>query len=400
MYKTDFPFFSHRPDILYLDSAATTQKPREVIERVAQYYVQECAPVGRSLYEAGVAATSAIATIRQLAWHFFDAPEESEVIFTSGATESLNLLAHGIAHTLQEGDEIILSESEHHANIVPWQEMVKTCGARILFIRNLENGQIDLEQLGESLSERTRVVSLSLVSNVFGTLLPVGEIQNLLGKQGRRPWFFLDASQAAAHLPLSLRTLGCDALVLSAHKMYGPSGVGLLWGRTPLLEQLAPYRTGGGMISKVSLPETSYAALPERLEAGSPNTEGILGFGAALSYLERIGMEAVRTHTEEVSTVLRAALEKVPGVSILGDPHPSSGIISISHEKVHPHDLAQFLADKHICVRAGHQCAQPLHAARNLPGSLRVSVGLYNSTEDAARLEEALREALVPFGYA
>ena len=400
MYKPDFPIFQFRPHLTYLDSAATTQKPRVVLERVAQYYVQECAPVGRSLYSLGVEATASVEGVRDQIMTFLDAPEDSHAIFTSSATDSLNMLAHGISHQLKPGDEIILSEAEHHANLVPWQELVKTHGIRLLYIRHRENGQFDLEQLGETLNEKTRVVSLSLVSNVFGTVLPVGEIQNLLHQQGSRPFFFLDASQAAAHFPLSVRTLGCDALVFSAHKVYGPSGVGILWGKTPLLEQLSPLRTGGGMINKVTLPESSWTDLPARLEAGSPNTEGIIGFGAALDYLSDIGMTQVAEHTKVMTTALQESIKGIAGISLIGEPDPASGLVSLTHESIHPHDLAQFLADQDICVRAGHQCAQPLHTARNLAGSLRASVGLYTTEEDCVRFGQVLQEAVTFFSRA
>ncbi len=400
MYKADFPFFTNNPDVVYLDSAATTQKPKVVIERITQYYTKECAPVGRNLYEQGIQATANLENVRGQAAVFLDAPEEGHVIFTAGATDALNLLAHGLASQLEPGDEIILSEAEHHANLVPWQEVARLCGARLIFIKSLENGQIDLNQLGEAFNPKTRIVTLSLISNVFGTILPVGEIQELLQKQGRRPWFILDASQAAAHIPLSVRTLGCDALVFAGHKTYAPSGLGILWGTTSLLEQLTPQRTGGGMINRVTLPETNWAAIPARFEAGSPNTEGILGLGAALSYLQGIGMDRVREHTVSLATVLKQSIENIPGIHLVGEPEPSSGIVSVTHDTIHPHDLAQFLADRTICVRAGHQCAQPLHASRNLSGSLRASVGLYNEVSDCERFGSVLREAVIFFTHA
>jgi cysteine desulfurase/selenocysteine lyase len=397
MYKADFPFFANNPDLVYLDSAATTQKPQIVIGRITRYYTEECAPVGRSLYETGVTATQAVEEVRAQTIRFLDAPADSHIIFTSGATDSLNLLSQGFSHNLQVGDEIILSDSEHHANLVPWQQVAAATGARLLFINTDKNGNLNLEQLGETLSEKTRIVTFSLVSNVFGNILPVAEINQILDQQGSRPFFILDASQAGAHLPLSVSALNCDALVLAAHKMYAPSGVGVLWGRTPLLDMLTPLRTGGGMINKVTLPKSDWAPLPGRLEAGSPNTEGILGFGAALSYLETIGMEEVKQHTEKVHGALSDAIRDIPGISLLGEPNPASGIVSLIHERIHPHDLAQYLADHQVCVRAGHQCAQPLHAAHNLPGSLRASIGLYNSTEDAVRFADALRDAVIFF---
>lgn len=396
MYRADFPFFQAHPDITYLDSAATTHKPEAVIERVARYYREECAPVGRSLYAAGVAATQAVEQVRRQTAAFLDAPD-GHIVFTAGVTDALNLLAQGVP--LQSGDEIIVSESEHHANIVPWQQLTAR-GVRVIFMGSHENGQVNLEQLGEALSDRTRVVALSLISNVFGTVLPVGEVRALLERQGSRPWFILDASQAAAHVPLSVRTLGCDALVFSAHKAYGPGGLGLLWGSTPLLESLTPLRTGGAMVDKVTLPESWFTGLPGRLEAGSPNTEAILGWGAALEYLQMIGMDKVAGHTGQVGEALRVAVTSIPGLHQVGEPDPVSGIVSVMHDSIHPHDLAQFLADKGICVRAGHQCAQPLHAARNLTGSLRASTGLYNTPEDAEHFGSALREAVTFFGHA
>jgi cysteine desulfurase/selenocysteine lyase len=397
MSKTDFPFFASHPDVIYLDSAATTQKPQVVIDRILHYYKEECAPVGRSLYTLGIAATTAVEEVRSQVMHFVDAPDDSVAVFTAGATDALNLLTHGLAAQFEPGDEIILSEAEHHANLVPWQQVALERGARLLFVGTQENGCLNLEQLGETLSSKTKVVALSLVSNVFGTLLPVGEINELLNRQGSRPIFVLDAAQAASHFPLSVRTLGCDALVLAGHKMYGPSGVGVLWGRASLLESLTPYRTGGAMVNRVTLPETTFAPLPMRLEAGSPNTEGILGLGAAISYLEKIGFDHIKKHTEQVHTAILKGITAIPGISLLGEPDPGSGIVSVVHTSIHPHDLAQFMADRQICVRAGHQCAQPLHSLRNVAGSLRASIGLYNTREDAEAFTNALQEAVTFF---
>jgi cysteine desulfurase / selenocysteine lyase len=393
MRKADFPLFIEQPELVYLDSAATTPKPRVVIEAVTAT-LTAYGPVGRALYPLGVNATEQYETARVTLHDFLGNPN-GHVIFTAGATDALNTLAHGLVGQLQPGDEIILSEAEHHANLIPWQQVARLTGARVLFVAPRADGSLDPTQVGERLSERTAVVSLSLVSNVYGTITPASKIAELMkSRQGRRPWFVLDASQAAAHLPLSPKLLGCDALIFGGHKMYGPSGIGVLWGSEPLLTSLAPYRTGGGMVRRVSLDEAEWGPLPTRLEAGSPNLEGVVGLATATIYLQSVGWDSIARHTAELSNALTTGLADIPGVSVLGNPEPQAGLISFVHTDIHPHDLAQFLADRQVCVRAGHHCAQPLHTRLNLAGSVRASIGLYNEPADITRFLSAVHEAV------
>lgn len=402
MRKNDFPVFAEHPDLVYLDSAATSLRPRSVMQAVHQVMV-EGAPVSRGLYPLSIAATEHYSQARKTIAHFIGAPEGSQVVFTGNATDSLNLVAHGLTVQIHPGDEILLASSEHHANLVPWQELAQRTGARLIFAEPNHQGQITAEAIGEKLTPKTRLLSVSLVSNVFGTLLPVAEIASLLQKteeqQGRRPWLILDASQALAHLPLA-QNLVADALVASFHKAYGPTGVGLLWGSEAFLNQLAPYKTGGGMIQTVARTHATWAPLPERLEAGSPNLEGVIGGAAAVTYLQELGWDKIQEHTTTMTSQLRAVIASCPEIEILGNPDPASGLVSFTHPKIHSHDLAQFLGDLEICVRAGHHCAQPLHQERGLAGSVRASVGVYTEAGDIEKLGQALGEAITFFGHA
>jgi cysteine desulfurase/selenocysteine lyase len=394
MYRADFPALAANPNLVYLDSAATTLKPARVIAAVQEVLSTSYAPVGRALYPLGISATERYEAARSTVHRFLGAGPESHTIFTASATDSLNTIAQGLSEQLREGDEILISTSEHHANFLPWQALARQTGATLVVAEIDRQGSI-VPLLLEKISARTKIVSVSLVSNVLGTVLDAPSFSKKVREQGSEIALIFDASQAVAHLPLSVEALDCDALVFSSHKVYGPSGVGVLWGRSHFLEQLRPSRLGGGMVDRATNTMATWQPLPTRLEAGSPNLEGVIGLATALDYLSEIGMEQVKKHTAAMSRLLT---EGVAGCTVLGHPDPRSGIVSVHHPRIHAHDLAQGLADLGVCVRAGHHCAQPLHTALDIPGSLRASVGLYTTEADCVRFAQRLQETIAHYG--
>ncbi|MEI6477562.1 MAG: cysteine desulfurase [bacterium] len=392
-YRSDFPIFATHPDLVYLDSAATAQKPEAVIKAVDAFYRKDYASVHRGLYPLAVSADQAYDAAHQTIADFIGAGSSKEIIFTRSATEGLNLLASSLGEDLGEGDEIILSVLEHHANLVPWQQLASHRNLKLTFV-GLKDGYIDLSELEKFISPRTRIVSLSHCSNVLGRFLDAHAVRKMLDRQGSGIRFIVDASQSAPHISLNVQTLGCDFLVLSGHKLYGPSGIGVLWGREDLLEAIPPYQTGGDMISTVTLEGSTWNTLPSKFEAGTPNIEGAIGLAAAVTYLQEIGMANVTQEIAPLASQLRTDLETIEGVTILGNPDPESGLISFSVNGIHPHDIADLLGQKNICVRAGQHCAEPLHKELEIPATVRASLGIYNTAEDCKKFIAALREII------
>jgi len=395
-YRTDFPIFRTHPDLVYLDSAATSQKPHVVLERVRRFYESENAPIHRGLYPLSVSASEAYEHVREQAAQFIGTADASEIVFTHGATEGLNLLAHGMTTLLKPGDEIILSALEHHANLVPWQQIPDLA---LKFAPLNAQGEIDLEALRGLVSDKTKIVSLSLCSNVLGTTLDGSQVKKMLHEQGSDAYVIFDAAQAAPHFPISVTALGCDFLVFSGHKTYGPSGTGILWGRPPLLELLPPYQTGGDMIKTVTREHTTWNDIPWKFEAGTPNVEGIVGLGAALEYMQDIGLEVIQGHTEKLTRYALEAIQSVQQVQILGNPDPKSGIISFTLEGIHPHDVAETLGEQNVCIRAGQHCAAPLHDTLGITASNRISIGLYTTEADIDACIAALHKTLQLFHH-
>ncbi|MCC2631374.1 MAG: Cysteine desulfurase SufS [Patescibacteria group bacterium] len=398
-HREDFPLFKTYPDLVYLDNASTTQKPEVVIEAVSEFYRTSNANIHRGLYDLSIKATSLYEEARQTCADFFGAANSKEIIFTRGATEGINLLAASLSQKWQAGDEVILSELEHHANLVPWQQVATSKKIALKFAQVNEAGEIDLDHFESLLTEKTKLVSLSHCSNVLGTFLPSAEVKKRMDRQGSQALFLLDASQSAAHFQFTLSELGCDFLVCSGHKLYGPSGIGILWGRASLLSDLPPYQTGGDMIRTVSYQETTWNDIPWKFEAGTPNIEGAIGLAAALKYLQKHDMLWVEAHSEMLSNYAQKALKEIPEVKTLGKPHPASGIISFIVEGMHPHDVAELLNQRHICIRAGHHCAAPLHGKLGITASNRISFGLHNTEEDIDRFVEALKEIIQDFNH-
>jgi cysteine desulfurase/selenocysteine lyase len=384
--------------LVYLDSAATSQKPRVVLEALRRYYEEYNANVHRGLYRIAEQATLAYEEARAKVARFLGARPE-EVVFTRGTTESVNLVAYAYGDAfVQEGDEILLTEMEHHSNLVPWQRLAERRGARLRFLRVRSDGTLDLDPLDRLLSERTRLVAITHQSNVLGTINPVRYVADRAHAVGAV--VLVDGAQSVPHMPVRVADLGCDFLAFSGHKMCGPTGIGVLWGRAEVLDRMPPFHGGGEMIERVELERSTYKAPPHRFEAGTPNIADAIALGVAVDYLEGVGMEAVREHEKSLVRYLLAQLREVDGVRVYGpqDPEVRGGAVAFTVEGVHPHDVAQVLDGEGVCVRAGHHCAQPLHRALGVAATTRASVYLYNTPEDVDALVRGLERVRRFFG--
>ncbi len=402
--RADFPILSRevqgRP-LVYLDNAATTQKPRAVIEALTQYYETMNANIHRGIHTLAVEATDAYEGVRvKVARHLgLDAAKASDVVFTRNTTESLNLIAHAWGDAnLREGDEIVLSLMEHHSNIVPWQLLAKRTGARLRYAGIDDDGRLDLDSLRSLIGERTRVVSITHMSNVLGTINPVAEIAEMA--HGAGPLFVVDGAQSAPHLPVDVEALGCDVFACSAHKMLGPTGVGVLWTRSGLSQEMEPFLGGGEMIALVQPDASTWAEGPHKFEAGTPNIADVIAFGAALDYLQKLGMDAVREHEQRITAYAIDALEGMGHVHVHG-PHDVAirgGAVSFTVEGVHPHDISTIVDGYGVAIRAGHHCAQLLMRHLREPATNRASFYVYNEEREVDLLVEALNEAKRVFG--
>jgi cysteine desulfurase/selenocysteine lyase len=384
--KEDFPLLTKKP-IIYFDSAATTQKPRAVIDAISSFYENDYATVHRAIYQLAARSTELYNEARKTVANFIHALPE-EVIFTRGTTESLNLLAH--IFPFKEGDEIIISALEHHSNIVPWQMAAARHNLRLKVIPVLPSGLLDLEAYKKLLSPQTALVSLGWIANSIGTTNPIKEMIALAHNAGAL--FMVDAAQAAPHLPIDVRALDVDFLAFSSHKCYGPTGIGVLFGKKELLEELPPWHGGGDMIDTVTFEKTTYAAPPLRFEAGTPMIAEAIGFKAALDYLSSLGLDAIQKHEEALTARCLAAMRQIPQIKVIGSPEGS--IISFVASSVHPLDLASWLDMKGVCLRSGHLCAQPALSLFGQSALLRISFGLYNTLEEVDRFIILLKECL------
>ena len=390
--KRDFPIFEHHPGLVFLDSAASSQKPQAVVEAMVRYYEHDHANVHRGAYGLSVRATEAYETARQRMARFLGA-EVDEVIFVRNATEALNLVAYawGLEH-LSDGDEILVTEMEHHANLVPWQLVAARTGARIKAVPLTAEGRLDLDAFAALLSERTRVFAVTQMSNVLGTVNPVAELAAAARERGAL--VVVDGAQAAPHTPVQVSELGADFYALSGHKMLGPTGAGVLWGRREALKALPPFLGGGSMIETVTIEHSSYAPPPQRFEAGTPAIAEAVGLGAAAEYLMRLGMDNVWAHERELAEYALDRLAEVPELELYGPRgEDRGGVIAFNLGGLHPHDLATALDDRGVAVRAGHHCAQPLHRWLGVAATARASFYVYNTPSDVDRLVEALLEA-------
>lgn len=393
-YREDFPYLTSQPRLVYLDSASTTQKPRQVLEAISNFYVDHCANVHRGAYQRSASATDLYEGARETVAKFIGAADPSECIFTSGTTDGVNQLAHTWGRSnLKPGDRLVLSVMEHHSNLIPWQQVAQQQGAEIDWIEVTPSGDLDLASYELALQRGPKLVTFPWVSNVLGTVNPVAQMLHQAKQVGAIT--IIDGAQAVPHLVCDVGVLGCDFLVFSGHKLLGPTGVGLLWGRKAELEKLPPYRFGGSMIAMVKREKTTFAPLPQRLEAGTPNIAGVIGMGAALKYLMNVGMQNIADHEKDLLSYAIATLQSVDGIRLLGPAasgghSPQSGVLSFQLDQVHPHDMATLLDEQGICIRAGHHCCQPLMRDMGLKATARASFYLYNTKEEVDRLAGAL----------
>ncbi|MBI3963466.1 MAG: SufS family cysteine desulfurase [Candidatus Kerfeldbacteria bacterium] len=394
--RKDFPVFQqpvHGYPLVYLDSAATAQKPQSVIDAVSRYYEHDNANIHRGIHTLSERATEQYEAVRAHTARFINAAGPDEIIFTRNATEGINLIAAtwGDAH-VQSGDTILLTELEHHANIVPWQQLARRKKAHLAYIPiDPTTGLLDLSDLDALLARQTKVLALTHASNVLGTIPPVADI--VARAHARGVTTVVDGAQAAPHVAVDVQTLGCDFYVLTGHKLYGPTGVGVVWGRREILADLEPYQTGGAMIERVERDSATWQEPPQRFEAGTPDIAGVIGFGAALSYVEQVGVEAIRLHEQSLIAEVLAGAKTVPGMVVYGpqDAEQRGSVAAFTVAGIHPHDLATLLDEHGVAIRSGHHCAQILHRVLGQVATARVSVGLYTNAGDIAAFYDALR---------
>lgn len=401
--QRDFPILRrpvHGKKLVYLDNAATTQKPQLFLDALTGYYENYNANVHRGIHTLAEEATAAFEATRSRVATLINSPSSRQVVFTRNATEALNLVAFGWGMSrLKDGDEILLTEMEHHANLVPWIMLAKRTGARLRHIPITRDGKLDLSKLKELLTSRTKIVSLTHLSNVLGTINPVEEIAERAHRVGAV--VVVDGAQSVPHLPVDVTQLGADFLAFSAHKMLGPTGVGVLWGKLEMLEQTEPLLGGGEMIREVKLDSATWNDLPWKLEAGTPNIAGVIAFSSAIEYLQELGMENVRRHDLELTEYTLEKLRSQEHLTLYGpsDPKERSGVVSFYDRDIHPHDLSTILDHHGVAIRAGHHCAQPLMRILGVVATSRASFYIYNSTQDIDALLEALKEARKYFGF-
>lgn len=401
--RKDFPILSrrvHGKPLVYLDNAATTQKPRQVIDALVHYYEHYNANIHRGLHTLAEEATAAYEDARMKAGRFINAAHpEQEIIFTRNTTEGINLVAHAWGRAnLKPGDEILFSAMEHHSNLVPWQIIALETGAKVRYVDIDESGHLVWADFLEKLTPRTKIVAISQMSNVLGTINDVKAIAEAAHRVGAL--VLVDGAQSVPHMPVDVRDLDIDFLAFSSHKMLGPTGVGVLYGKCDVLEAMPPFLGGGEMIMKVTYESSTYAALPNKFEAGTPNIADVIAFGAAIDYLEGIGMDAVREHEIAITQYAIDALSAVEGVTVFGpnNAHEKGGAVTFNYGDLHPHDLSQVLDQEGIAIRAGHHCAQPLMRRLGVVATARASFYIYNTNSEVDALVEALGAADKIFG--
>jgi cysteine desulfurase/selenocysteine lyase len=393
--RKDFPVLDqrvHGQQLIWLDNAATTQKPQVVIDRVSAYYEKDNSNVHRGAHTLAARATEGYEGAREAVRRFLGAGSTEEIIFVRGTTEAINLVTQSFgAQQLQPGDEILLTTLEHHSNIVPWQLIAAATGARVRAVPISSTGEILLEEYGRMLGPRTKFVGLSHVSNALGTILPVREMVDMAHRAGA--WTVVDGAQAVAHFPVDVRALNADFYAFSGHKLFAPTGIGVLYGKKELLEQMPPWQGGGSMIEDVTFEETKYAGLPQKFEAGTPIIAGAIGLGAAIDYLDRLGLENIARYERALTEYATAALKTVPGLTLIGTAPEKVGVLSFIMQGIPVEHLGRFLDHYGIALRAGHHCAQPTLRAFGLESTVRPSLAVYNTTSDIDHLTEALKQA-------
>jgi cysteine desulfurase / selenocysteine lyase len=397
--RADFPILRRqargRP-LVYLDNAATTQKPQVVIDTIAGYYTGINANVHRGVHELSELATEAFEGARETVRAFFNASAVEEIIFTRNATEGINLVAATFGRAaVGAGDEVLISAMEHHSNIVPWQMLCEAAGARLVVAPIDDRGDLLLEELERRIGPRTRLLAITHMSNALGTINPIADIVRMAGAFGVP--VLVDGSQAAYHMPVDVRALGCDFYVATGHKLYGPTGIGILYGRRERLEAMPPYMGGGDMIASVTFEKSSWNVLPYKFEAGTPNIAGAVGLAAALEYINGIGLEAIRAYEQDLLAYGTSVLEGIDGVRLVGTARRKASILSFVMEGIHPHDIGTIVDREGVAIRTGHHCAQPVMDRFGVPATARASLAMYNTREDIDALARAIERVRAVF---
>ena len=393
--RADFPILSRKvngQDLVYLDNAATSQTPTQVIDVIADYYQTYNANIHRGVHTLSQEATDKFEQARQNIQKHFNIRKSHEVIFTSGTTHSINLVAYGFGTLLSHGDEVIVSALEHHANIVPWQMMCERSGAILRVIPMTDNGTLDMHAYKELLNKKTKLVFVNHVSNALGTINPIEEIINKAHKVGAA--VLVDGAQACGHIKPNLKKLNVDFYTVSAHKLCGPTGIGILYGKEKWLKKLPPYQGGGEMINEVTFEKTTYADLPHKFEAGTPNICGGIAFGAALDYMNSIGFEAIRSYEEGLLHYATEQLTQIEGLRIYGDNNHKTAVLSFNIDSIHPYDVGTLLDKMGIAVRTGHHCAQPIMDYYKIPGTIRASFAFYNTQDEVDTFVNGVQRAV------
>ncbi len=398
--RGDFPILSRAmrgKPLVFLDSAASAQKPRQVIDTVRDVYEREYANVHRGLYEISEAVTARYEGVRETIRRYINAAHTHEIIFTRNATESINLVAASYGRTfLAEGDEVVISELEHHSNIVPWQMLRDEKGIVLRVAPISDDGELLMPEFEKLLGERTKLVALAHMSNVLGTILPVAEITRLAHAAGAKVLF--DGCQSVTHLPVDVQEMGCDFYVFSGHKLYGPTGIGVLYAREELLDAMPPFMGGGDMIASVTFEKTTWAKLPHKFEAGTPAIAQAIGLGAAIDYVNSLGLEQIGAHEQDLLNYATQQLSSIDGLHLVGTAPAKASVLSFTLDCAHPHDIATVIDQAGVAVRAGHHCAQPLMARLDIPATVRASIGMYNTRADIDALVAALGQVSEIFG--
>ena len=378
-------------DLVYFDNGASTQKPQSVIDRLNYYYENENSNVHRGVHYLSDLATDKFEETRKTVQSFLGAKHPHEIIFTKGTTDSINLVSNGFRSLLNIGDEVLISELEHHSNIVPWQICCEQSGAKLKVIPILENGELDLAKFEEVLTKKTKIVAVSHVSNTLGTINPIKEIIKKSHQIGAK--VLIDGAQAASHISLNMQELNADFYCFSAHKMYGPTGVGVLYGKEDVLDKLPPYQSGGEMIKEVHFNKTTYAPLPHKFEAGTPNIAGVIAFKAAIDFISNIGIGSIEKHESELLKYVNSEILKINGVKIYGVSENKSAIISFNIKDLHPYDIGILLDKMGVAIRTGHHCTQPIMDRFNIVGTARISLAIYNTKSEIDLCINAIKKA-------
>lgn len=398
-FRKDFPILQ-KGDYIYFDNAATTQRPTQVVDAIKDFYENSNANPLRGLYDWSVAATEEYESAREVVSQFIGADRPEEIIFTRNTTESLNLVAYtyGMSN-ISAGDEIVITVMEHHSNILPWQKVAREKGAKLVFMEPLEDGTITEEEYKSKITDRTKIVSVGHVSNVLGITNPVRAIADYAHSKGAV--VIVDGAQSTPHMSVDVKALGADFFALSGHKLLGPMGIGALYGRYELLEKMPPFLTGGEMIEYVTREDATWAEIPHKFEAGTVNAAGAVGLKAAIRYIQNIGMDNISAHEKELTAQLMDGLKKMPYIKVYGseDPAKHCGIVTFTMDGVHPHDISSVLNEDHVCIRAGHHCAQPLMQFIGAGSTARASLYFYNTQDEVERFLEKLSNVRKVMGY-